>query len=377
MDLLKNQQQPETKLHFLDYWRIIRIRKAIIITVFLITAIIATAVTFILPPSYASTAEIEIEPDYVQDINPDGQGTYAGYDPYFIKTELAVMQDQQVLGKVVEALNLNEVWGKKYANGETFKTSETIEFLKRRISLSPVLNTKLIDITVYGEDPNEAASIANAVADAYRDYRLDQEKQKIMGGIKVMQDNYDDEELKLQAMQAKVDMLRTNLGVIETDPTSLTPTPILSAEQVQRYHDLMIDDQAHYTELATQMAELKKLDPDKLRDVLPGVNNGDSELSSELDKLHESELRYVTLTNTDGMENPDVITLQAQIAELNREIDDRVSGIMTTLEDNVESEKAKLDALVEQVEAAKQEDMEETSRSAHAIGSQAQSCKSG
>jgi uncharacterized protein involved in exopolysaccharide biosynthesis len=35
----------EAQLHFLDYWRVIRIRKAIIITVFLITAIIATAVT--------------------------------------------------------------------------------------------------------------------------------------------------------------------------------------------------------------------------------------------------------------------------------------------------------------------------------------------
>ena len=55
MDSPQNQPPQEAKLHFLDYWRIIRIRKAIIITVFLITAIIATAVTFILPVSYSST----------------------------------------------------------------------------------------------------------------------------------------------------------------------------------------------------------------------------------------------------------------------------------------------------------------------------------
>ena len=57
MDPLKAPVPPEAKLHFLDYWRVIRIRKAIIITVFLITAIIATAVTFILPESYASLAK--------------------------------------------------------------------------------------------------------------------------------------------------------------------------------------------------------------------------------------------------------------------------------------------------------------------------------
>ena len=76
MDSLQNQPQQETRLHFLDYWRIIRIRKAIIITVFLITAIVATAVTFLLPESYASTARIRIEPDSVADIT----GLSAGHD---------------------------------------------------------------------------------------------------------------------------------------------------------------------------------------------------------------------------------------------------------------------------------------------------------
>ena len=68
MDSLQTQQQQESRLHFLDYWRIIRIRKAIIITVFLITAIVATAVTFVLPESYASTVRIRIEPDIISDV---------------------------------------------------------------------------------------------------------------------------------------------------------------------------------------------------------------------------------------------------------------------------------------------------------------------
>src|SRR5277367_1319729 len=103
MDSPQNQPPQETRLHFLDYWRIIRIRKAIIITVFLITAIIATAVTFILPVSYSSTSQIKIEPDTGSDIpgmigmttvNPD-------YNPYFLQTELEILQGPLVLGKVV------------------------------------------------------------------------------------------------------------------------------------------------------------------------------------------------------------------------------------------------------------------------------------
>lgn len=362
MELTKNQPQPEARLHFLDYWRIIRIRKAIIITVFLITAIIATAVTFILPPTYASTTRIEIEPDYVQDIGVGGQ-TYAPFDPYFIETESEVIQDQQVLERVVDALDLNDVWGKKYASGVPFKTEETIQFLQRRISLSPVRNTKLIDITVDDDDPNEAARIANGIATAYTDYRLDLQKQRTMGGIKVLEDNYDQETLKIQAMQANVDMLRTNLGVTDTDPNALSPTPTLTEQQLQQLHDMMIDGQTRYTKLDTQVAELKKLDPDKLREVLPGVAS-DTELSSLLDKLNEAQQNFVTMTNDYGLANPAVSRVQSLIIELNGQINDRVSGIMAGLEDNVRAEKASLDSLVAQVDTAKQEDIKEAARSA-------------
>ena len=63
MDPLKAPSTPETKLHFLDYWRIIRIRKTVIIAVFLLVAITATFVTFFLPVSYSSKATIKIERD--------------------------------------------------------------------------------------------------------------------------------------------------------------------------------------------------------------------------------------------------------------------------------------------------------------------------
>src|SRR5205814_4606228 len=63
MDPLKVTPPQETKLHFLDYWRIIRIRKTVILAVFLLVVITATLVTFILPESFSSMARIKIERD--------------------------------------------------------------------------------------------------------------------------------------------------------------------------------------------------------------------------------------------------------------------------------------------------------------------------
>jgi len=113
MEPAKNQPQPETSLHFLDYWRIIRIRKTVIISVFLLIAITATIFTFILTPSYSSTARIEINPDGTDIPSMTGIQASAGYDPYFIQTEFEKMQGEKVLGRVIDALDLNNVWGKK------------------------------------------------------------------------------------------------------------------------------------------------------------------------------------------------------------------------------------------------------------------------
>ncbi|MBW8864137.1 MAG: capsular biosynthesis protein, partial [Verrucomicrobia bacterium] len=124
---------PEARLHFLDYWLVIRIRKAIIITVFLITAIIATVVTFILPESYASTATIKVENDggIIPGMNSQAATAYP-YDPYFMQTTFEIMKSQMVLSNVIASMGLNEAWGKKYFNGETLKTTETMDILRGR-----------------------------------------------------------------------------------------------------------------------------------------------------------------------------------------------------------------------------------------------------
>src|SRR5436190_22832933 len=141
MDPAKVLAPQEAKLHFLDYWRIIRIRKTVILAVFLLVVITATLVTFILPESFSSTARIKIERDQ-SDIPGLTERSFGGsYDPYFIQTEFEVIQSELILGKVVQQLDLGKEWGKKYANGETLKPTETITLLKSRMDLRPVRNT--------------------------------------------------------------------------------------------------------------------------------------------------------------------------------------------------------------------------------------------
>jgi polysaccharide biosynthesis transport protein len=365
MDPVKADTMQEAKLHFLDYLRILRIRKAIIITVFLITFTIATVVTFILPESYSSTARIKIEPDTIADIQGVTGGgadvTYAPYDPYFIQTAFEIIQDQVVLNKVIEKLNLSEVWGKRYNGGEPLQNAVTMKMLKQRLSLDPVRNTKLIEITVYDEDKNLAANIANAIVDSYSDYRKSMRDEYTQRGIQALEKQYQEDAKQINVVQTKVDQLRTELNIHDYDPNSTGPTPTLTSMQLQNYNNLMIDGNAAYMKSEKVLSELQPLSPEKLREVLPTVIP-DTTLSDLLQRLNDAQQKFVTMTNDYSLQNPDVIRVQALIAELNRQINDRVNGIMAGLSSQVKSQKAALDALTATVTAAKQEDTEEESR---------------
>ena len=357
MDQVTTSAAPEARLHFLDYWRVIRIRKAIIITVFLITAIIATAVTLILPESYASTARIKVENEggIVSGMGNSPAATSFGYDPYFIQTTFEIMQSQLVLSNVIATMNLNVEWGKKYNNGETLKTTETMEILKQRMGLVPVRNTKLISITVYSDDKKEAADLANSIAEAYRTYRIQTSQQQATTGLEVYQTQYLEESNRIEMLQANVDNLRRTLDI--NNGTASSPEPELTVEQLRSYQAQKLESERAYNELLTQLQNfqtIQQTNREKLRDVLPMEAN--AELSSQLAQYHEAQRKIAALKIDYGVTNFAVTRVQTLIDTLDGQINDSVAGIMTSLQTQVNSKKASLDSLVQQVAEAKQKD---------------------
>jgi capsular exopolysaccharide synthesis family protein len=359
MDSSDTTATPESRLHFLDYWRIIRIRKGIIISVFLITTLIATFVTFLMRPSYSSTSQVRIEPDTISDVPTisEGSGTYMPYDPYFMETEQKAILGQDVLTRVVDRLHLDEVWGKAYNNGTPFKVSDTLDILRGRIGLAPERNTKIIDISVSSDDKDEAAAIANSVAEAYKDYRLEQHSSRMTNGISMLDQDLQKEEAKIALMQSNVDSLRQSLEIHDTDPGSAVYSPTINNETVQHLNELMIEDEANYVKLNDEYKHLQSLqatNPAALRDVLPMMTSDES-LSGLLGKLNDSEQSYVAETNSLGPQNPQVITTKAVIDKLNTQVDARVDGIMSTLQTRVDGAESELDTLsnrLKQVEGA-------------------------
>jgi capsular exopolysaccharide synthesis family protein len=359
MDPLKAQAaQPESKLHFLDYWRIIRVRKTVILAVFLLVVITATLVTFILPEAYASTAKIKVANDTTDVSGLTDRGGYLpGYDPYFILTEFEVIQSEVVLDRVIKDLDLNTVWGKKYNNGQKLKTQETMSLIKGRMDLRQVRSTSLIEIRMFSEDKDEAAVLANKIAEKYRDYRLDLQTNRTQAGIDTYEERYKEQEAKVAELQTLLDKQRKELKISEYDAAGTAPTPLLETEVLRNYQNLYVNGTMEVVDHEKRLEALKDKTKEQLREVLRGMVS-DSILVERIGALDIADQQLIRLRKDYGSEHPDVVKAQAAVDDLEKKVDDSVSGIVEQLKIHAEIARAKLAALKASLENAEAQDRE-------------------
>jgi uncharacterized protein involved in exopolysaccharide biosynthesis/beta-lactamase regulating signal transducer with metallopeptidase domain len=318
------------------------------------------------PATYQSTTRIKIERDQMDNSGLGDQRGNPSYDPYFIQTEFELLQSEVILGKVIDDLDLKSEWGKKYANGDRLKTSEAIGLLKGRIELRPVRNTSLIEIRVFSEKADEAARIANAIAEAYKAHREEQRKYLSRAGIKALEERFTEQEAKVKKAQQQVDGLRVQLNINDVAASAEGPAPLMSADTLRKLESLRLESKAAYIREVTLLDRLKALGaergPEGLAQAIPTAAP-DAVLNSLLEKLGTLEQQLVALKKDFGPGHPEVVKCQAMIEDLHNKIKNRVEGIMLGLNARVLALSNSLDNLDVEVENATTNDVAKANQS--------------
>ncbi|HHY83975.1 MAG TPA: polysaccharide biosynthesis tyrosine autokinase [Verrucomicrobia bacterium] len=369
MDSSKVPAPQEIKLHFLDYWRIIRIRKTVILAVFLLVVITATVVTYILPESFSAKACIKVEQDAPDIPFVDYQGFRRPFDPHFILTEFEVLQSEVILGEVVEKLNLCEEWGKKYNNGVPLKRHVAMDVLEKSMDVRQKRNTSIIEILVYSDTPEEAARLANAIAETYRDHRLKLVDERAARGIEKLADQKKKHDEELAAQRLKVDQLRTSLGIVDLDPHGTTPTPTFSSEQLRTLQNQLLLLTDLQVKQQTTLSNLLQYDKEELRNsIQTALDQPDATLMAYFNSLNEAEQVFRSVSRDYNEAHALYQNAQSNIAEILTKIDERIKGILLGLETRLAETTSRVVQLSNALETAKKADLEmaETSRAYYA-----------
>ncbi len=363
MDPLKQPSQQESRLHFLDYWRIIRIRKTVIIAVFLLVVITATLVTFILPEQFAATASMKVERDKSDIEELAGNGMrFNPYDPYFLFTEENTLQSEAILTNVVEMLDLNTEWGRRFNDGQKLRMSESVALLRNRLDIKQRRNTSIIDIRAFSENANDAAELANAVAEAYKQWRYDRVYRLVTAGVDELKRQLDEQDTKLDKAKKELADLRDELQISDIDAAGVAPQPLSETEEFRRHLATRFDLERIYKGKKETYDKLSALDLKGLRDILPGYQP-DPTLNELINELNAADQHYTSLANDLGPSHPEIKRISEQRQLLNEKIDARVKGILKLLETQVATAKAELEASDAAVEEARQIDLEKITKS--------------
>ncbi len=353
MDYSKTQNAQETKLHFLDYWRIIRIRKTVILAVFLLVVLTTTMVTMILPKTYSSTVRIAVGKD-TTDIAPllSGMQNQGGYDPFFIQTEFEKIKSKSVLHEVIEQMDLTRKWASRYGV-DVLKVPEAFQLLQQQINVRQFRNTSLIEIEVMSEDPKEAAEIANKIAYVYRESRLQNRSTASSASIDKLKEQLDEQDRGVKVAQTELDRLRGELGVSDFDALGANIT--LEPETVRAMEREKNVAEAIYVAIAATYKKLESMPREQLRHALPTFQP-DPHLTSLLEDLKEAKNLFQTQQSDLGQSNPELQKTLALISNVNEMIEARVSGIMSSMETQVSAQEAKIKGLETKVAEKKKED---------------------
>lgn len=336
------QQMPqETRLHFLDYWRVIKTRWPIVLVVFLLTVITVATVTYLQPKTYMASVRMQVE--YERPLVPVFEQTpnYPVYDPYFLQTQNEIIQSQKILVPVIEKMNLLRRWAERGTALPANALDLAVRRLKGQIAVRRYRDTSLIEIAVYDTNPQLAAEIANTIADVFERERLEDKRRATLKGLEKLREEMTNQYDRMRQAQAKVEQLRKELDV------PVIGNIKLSDQTLQQIEAQLTQARLDAVTRETRLQNLKALTPQQLRNAIVTVIN-ETGVSTLVQQLTEAELRLEVLKEDYGPDHPTVRAAISARDKLQEQIDARLDGIIKGLEVENQMAKARLAELERQ-----------------------------
>jgi capsular exopolysaccharide synthesis family protein len=349
MDTVATTDTPVVNLHFLDYWRVIRLRKSLILTVFLLCLITSSVLTYCLPKQYSSTVRIEVQKD-APSVNILGnQPSVQGWDPYYLTTQFRIITSWGILTQVITNMNppLTHVLADP---GEPDLTlDQAYALLYKKVGVDQTRGTSLIEISVRNPDFNVAAKIANTIADVYKKYRMDMWNDAHDTGIGSLTVALSTNQATLAEMTSNLDTLRADLKITELEENGAMGHASIDIETMRELELNRIRAKEDYEDHFDTQSNLLRLQADhRLHEALATAVGPhlDPELAIKAEDVSRARDEFTHVMGVGyGTDHPNYqAALQALMVASNA-YEARIQGIMTGLDALVNHDRRLLDII--------------------------------
>lgn len=321
-----------------NYLRILWARKWLVLSLFVLVAVVGIAVTLLMPRQY--TAETSL----VVDIRIDpalGALAPALAAPSYMATQIEILKSERVASRAVKILGVERSAAAVAQWREATKTKIPLEryfadVLQRGLSIEPARGSNIINLTFSAPDPIFAQAAANAFAQAYMDVSVELRVAPARQSAAFLDEQTKALRANLEQAQARLSKFQQEKGIVVDERLD---------QENARYQALMTQlalAQAERVELETRQRNTgSEISPDVLQS--PAVSSLKSQLAAAETKLTE-------ISSIVGRNHPQRLQLEAQIGELKRQLSAetrRVAGGASTSSRGSSQKVAELQALTD------------------------------
>ncbi|MDB6146793.1 MAG: ywqD 2 [Spartobacteria bacterium] len=342
-------QNDEVKLHFLDYWRVIRVHWVLVLLAFLLVLMTAAIVTYFQPREYQSSVFIEVRSTAQNPrIFATGDPNLPIHDPQLAPTVFQVIQRTGILYPVIEQLKLQDRWAKDSVRPSK---EQAYAMLRSKLDVDEVRNTDLLQISVFNTNPQEAADIANKIVTVYQDKRVEEEKEIMNRAVTTMNEEVAKQQKRVDDSAVEMARIRDEEHIVDLNPEGTEDTQAPINNMVVKQEGAVNDAETQVATLQSKLDQIEKLKGEDLMRMLATLNIQDPTIQKVLPNYQDAVAQEALFLNSGFGENhPKVKAVHATETVYARQLEEQISSIRVALEKNLRTAQATRDELRRRLE---------------------------
>jgi exopolysaccharide transport family protein len=353
----------DKSIHLRDYLDVVKRRRLPILAVFVVIVCLVAGYTFLATKQYTATTQLLIEQGAQRSFSLQEALAVDTTAMDFYQTQYRLVESRAIARKVVETLklyNLPEfgaplpgVKPEKVLTQEQ-KIRTAVDIFLQKIKVSPIRQSRLVNISFTSVDPVLAAKVANTIAKAYIDYVLDRKLKISQMAVNFLGRRIEEQRRKLQASQLALQKYMEDnklVNVISDDYNTIT------SQKLAELNQKLIEAETNRKEAEARykLALRARTDTSKLDSIREFLD------SPVIQKVRERELeiskREAELSQKYGPRHPKMVALRAEKKAIERQRVGEINQIINSLENQYKIAQTKEKAIRSALENQKQQAM--------------------
>lgn len=324
----------------LKHWRLSAAFAAVVM-------VTTAVVTFTIKPTYAPSAQLEVDPPGETFSLEGGAGAS---DAEYLETQAQNLKSSRLAVAVIRKLRLDQNTDivpdtPPDTSQSTTAENAALAAFRGRLAIKRNTASRLISVSFASHDPALAALVTNSVLETFIEQTFEDQNRSVMKSSQWLSKQLDDIRQRMEESNRVLADYQKTIGVAEIDDNKNT-----LAEQLGDLSRQLTQAQADRIQLQALLENVKRGSPDSLPEVRTNlvVQQLSGRLADVRSQLAQAQVVY-------GSNHPTVKKLQSQVNELDSQLSAQKSAILSSINTTYVAAHAREQLMKSQMDGATQQ----------------------